>query len=264
MSAFTAVVERYAARESALHTADARAKVPAALLYILAVTSTNEGDWKTLGLLLLPLLIGAVWSRLGVWFVVRRTFIALPFVMAAVPLAFTRPGEVLLTVPVLGWTASDAGIEALVTVLARSWIAVGVGALLVATTTVTDILRALRAFHVPRILVATVFFAYRYFFVIGEEAQRMLRARDSRSATLPGYRAGGGLRWRAKVVGHMVGSLFLRSLERSERVYAAMQARGYEGEPRFLDHPPVSVASVFGAALVVGYGVGVQIMARVG
>jgi cobalt/nickel transport system permease protein len=27
----------------------------------------------------------------------------------------------------------------------------------------------------------------------------------------------------------MVGSLFLRSYERSERVYAAMQARGFEG-----------------------------------
>jgi cobalt/nickel transport system permease protein len=30
----------------------------------------------------------------------------------------------------------------------------------------------------------------------------------------------------------MVGSLFLRSYERSERVYAAMQARGFDGEFR--------------------------------
>jgi cobalt/nickel transport system permease protein len=30
----------------------------------------------------------------------------------------------------------------------------------------------------------------------------------------------------------MVGSLFLRSYERSERVYAAMQARGFDGELR--------------------------------
>ena len=32
----------------------------------------------------------------------------------------------------------------------------------------------------------------------------------------------------------MVGSLFLRSYERSERIYAAMQARGFEGEFRHL------------------------------
>jgi cobalt/nickel transport system permease protein len=30
----------------------------------------------------------------------------------------------------------------------------------------------------------------------------------------------------------MVGSLFLRSLDRSERVYGAMAARGYDGEMR--------------------------------
>jgi cobalt/nickel transport system permease protein len=33
----------------------------------------------------------------------------------------------------------------------------------------------------------------------------------------------------------MVGSLFLRSLERSERVYAAMLSRGYDGELRTLE-----------------------------
>jgi cobalt/nickel transport system permease protein len=33
-----------------------------------------------------------------------------------------------------------------------------------------------------------------------------------------------------RVVGGMVGSLFLRSYERSERVYAAMQARGFDPE----------------------------------
>jgi cobalt/nickel transport system permease protein len=32
----------------------------------------------------------------------------------------------------------------------------------------------------------------------------------------------------------MVGSLFLRSLERSERVFSAMAARGYDGQVRSL------------------------------
>ena len=45
-------------------------------------------------------------------------------------------------------------------------------------------------------------------------------------------RGGGSIRWRAGVVGGMVGSLFLRSYERSERIYAAMQARGFDGELR--------------------------------
>lgn len=262
MAAFVAIVERYEERDSLLHRADARAKVPAAFLYILAVTTTREGDWLALALLTLPLVAGAFLSRLGPWFVLRRTFLALPFVLVALPLVFTREGETIWTVPVLGWTASREGAVAVVTILARSWIAVGVAALLVSTTSVTDILRALRTFRVPRILVATIFFAYRYFFVIGEEAQRMLRARDSRSASLPGYRSGGSIRWRASVAGHMVGSLFVRSLERSERVFAAMQARGYEGEPRFLDHPAFPRSHALAGALVVAYGVAVQVGMR--
>ena len=35
--------------------------------------------------------------------------------------------------------------------------------------------------------------------------------------------------WRARVAGNMAGQLFLRSYERSDRVYNAMLARGYAG-----------------------------------
>lgn len=262
MAALTAIVERYAERDSVLHRADARAKVPAAVLAIFAVTATREGDWNALALLVLPVILGAFVSKLGPWFVLRRTFLALPFVLVALPLIFTREGETIFTMPLLGWTASREGAEAVATILGRSWIAVGIAALLVSTTSIVDILRALRWFRVPAILVATVFFAYRYFYVIGEEAQRMLRARDARSAAIPGYRAGRSIRWRASVAGHMVGSLFVRSLERSERVYAAMQARGYQGEHRFLESPAFPRAEGVVAALVVLYAVAVQVFVR--
>lgn len=264
MAALTAVVERYAERDSPLHRADARAKVPAAVLTIFAITATREGDWSTLGLLALPVVLGAFVSKLGLWFVLRRTFLALPFVLAAAPLLFTREGETIFTLPVVGWDASREGAEAVATILARSWVAVGVAALLVSTTSIVEILRALRWFRVPGILVATVFFAYRYFYVIGDEAQRMLRARDSRSAAIPGYRSGRAIRWRASVAGHMVGSLFVRSLERSERVYAAMQARGYHGEHRFLEAPAFPPLEGVAAAALVAYAVGVQVFARLG
>ena len=36
--------------------------------------------------------------------------------------------------------------------------------------------------------------------------------------------------WRARIAGHMAGQLFLRSYERSDRIYNAMLARGYKGE----------------------------------
>jgi cobalt/nickel transport system permease protein len=74
---------------------------------------------------------------------------------------------------------------------------------------------------------------YRYIFVIGEEAQRLMRARQCRSAVV-GRSSGGSLRWRARVLGNMVGSLFIRSYERAERIYDAMRSRGYDGEMKSL------------------------------
>jgi cobalt/nickel transport system permease protein len=35
--------------------------------------------------------------------------------------------------------------------------------------------------------------------------------------------------WRARIAGNMAGQLFLRSYERSDRVYNSMLARGYTG-----------------------------------
>jgi len=51
---------------------------------------------------------------------------------------------------------------------------------------------------------------------------RMKRARDSRLF-------GGKWLWQAGVVGSMIGTLFLRSFERGERIFAAMLSRGFDG-----------------------------------
>jgi cobalt/nickel transport system permease protein len=64
---------------------------------------------------------------------------------------------------------------------------------------------------------------------------RLLRARQSRSATVAGYKSGRNVMWRAKVTGNMAGQLFLRSYERSDRIYNAMLARGYTGQLRTLN-----------------------------
>lgn len=262
MSAFAGLVERYEERDSALHRLDARIKVPAALAYIFIVAMTREGDWLALTLLFAPVPLLLVISRLALGMVLRRSALALPFIAVALPLIFTRSGETVFTMPVFGWTASSEGIEAVVTILAKSWISVLVAVFLTATTPVLDVLRALRTLRVPRLLVGTVFFTYRYFYVIGDEAVRMMRARDSRSAAIEGRPAGRSIRWRATVLGYMVGSLFVRSLERSERVFAAMQARGFSGEFRYLDPPAMRAVDLLPGVLFVAYAVAVQLGVR--
>ncbi len=232
--------ERYQARDSFLHRRDARIKLVVTVSAAFAVTLTPEGNWLAFGAF--ALVVGAfmVLSRLPVGFYLRRAGLALPFVAAAVPLIFTRPGETLFTLPLFGWTASTAGLVAVASIVLKAMLAVLMATTLVGTTPPQALLRALERLRVPRLLSSTIMLMYRYLFVIAEEGQRMLRARESRSASRVNLHAGRSVGWRAGVLGRMVGTLFLRSYERSERVYVAMAARGYDGTIRTVraEHSP--------------------------
>jgi cobalt/nickel transport system permease protein len=231
---YAVLTDRHVSGESLLHRLDARAKLVMTLAFIFATLLTPDGGWTVFvalgGLLALAIIASGLSPRL----VLGRSLLALPFLLAAVPVLFNRPGDVLFTVPVTGWQATEAGAVDLASILLRSWLSVIAATILTATTEPDHILRSLRFLGVPRILVSTISFMWRYVFVIADEAQRMMRARESRSARAPGT-TGGSLAWRARVAGNMVGSLFLRSLGRSERVYVSMLARGYNGELRSLE-----------------------------
>ncbi len=172
--------------------------------------------------------------RIGVWTIWRRSLIvAWPVVLAALTLVGTRPGEPIVHITMGGQTitATDAGIVAAATVMAKAWLSVQTMMALMATTHFSELLSALAALRLPPVLIMTLGMAYRYLFILHDEALRMLRARDSRSASLPNRRAGRNVLWGATITGQMVGTLVIRVYERSERVYATMLARGYNGQP---------------------------------
>ena len=89
------------------------------------------------------------------------------------------------------------------------------------TTPFSRILRVLKAVHVPGLLITTIALMHRYLFVLVEEAERMRRARASRT-----FRRQRRARWQA--LSTVVGQLFVRASERAERIYDAMCARGWK------------------------------------
>ena len=221
--------DRYLEGASAVHRLDPRVKVLVTLAFIVAVALLPDAAWVAYGAA--ALLIGAatVAATLSPGLVVRRSLLGLPFLLAAVTVLFTVPGRALWSGP-WGLEVTDAGLMRFGSIVARSLLSVAAAVLLTATTRFPDVLHALRHLRVPAVLVGIIAFMYRYLFVLVEEVQRLIRARVARSARLPGTKGGGSLRWRAEGAGHMAGQLLLRSLDRSERVYQAMQSRGYRGE----------------------------------
>lgn len=221
--------DRYLARASAVHRTDPRVKVILTLALILSVALLPEAAWWAYAAAFGLLMAVTALARLSPWLVIRRALLGLPFLLAAVTVLFTVPGRTVWQGP-WGIEMTDAGLVRFASIVSRSLLSLAAAVLLTATTRVPDILHALRHLRVPAVLVGIIAFMYRYLFVLVEEVQRLLRARAARSARLPDVRSGGTVGWRATVAGYMAGQLFVRSLDRSERVYQAMQARGYRGE----------------------------------
>ncbi len=258
--------DAYCARESLWHRLDPRVKLALTLAFVLCVSLTPAGAWPVYVLLLALVLSASILAELGPAFVLRRAWVALPFALAALPLLVTVEGTPLFSIPLGPWllSVSTAGLERFVSIALKSWLSVQMAILLTASTTLPDLLVAMRALRLPRLLVAILGLMWRYLAVLGDEAMRMIRARESRSGSR-GERSGGTLRWRAGVTGAMAGSLFLRGYERSERIYSAMLARGYDGIIRSFPLQPVPprdrvllVAAVLllSMLLVLGYFLG--------
>jgi cobalt/nickel transport system permease protein len=228
---------------SPVHRLDPRVKLPLAVAFIVTAALLPPGVWPAYVLLFAVAFSVVLVSGLGAGYVYKRALLAAPFVIAALPLLFTIDGPALLSFTLGPWTITltEPGLVRFLSVALKSWLSVQVAIVLAATTSFPDLLAAMRALRLPRLLVAVVGLMWRYLFVLVDEVMRIMRAREARSGE-PAQRAGrigGSIPWRARVTGGMAGNLMLRSFDRSERIYAAMASRGYDGEVRGLPRLPV-------------------------
>ena len=239
-------LDPYQPRPSLIHRLDPRVKFVLALAFILATSLTPPGAWPVYILLFSMVISVEVLSELGVGNVLKRAALALPFVLAALPVLVTIKGAPLVTLPIGPWalTVTLEGVERFASIAVKSWISVQMAIVLASSTPFPDLLLAMRAVRIPRLLVAIFGLMWRYLFVLVDEAMRLMRAREARSGNpdQPGARVGGSVAWRARVTGGMAGNLFLRSFERGDRIYAAMASRGYDGEVRAFPLPPIHPA----------------------
>lgn len=233
----------YAAKQSIIHQTDARVKIIFTLAFVIFLNLTPSGAWPSYVLFLSVLVSLTLLSQLGLVFVLKRSLLALPFMLAALPLIFTGPGPLTPISLSTGGQLfySTAGLVRFGSIAIKSWMSVWAAIILAASTRFPDFLLGLQQLKMPKILVGIIGLMWRYLFLIRDEAIRMMNARKSRStASLVKSQAGGTLLWRARVTGGMAGNLFLRSIERSDRVYVAMLSRGYNGEQKTLSSTSIS------------------------
>lgn len=102
---------------------------------------------------------------------------------------------------------------------------------LITTTPMFDLLKALRWYHLPALLSSLLLFTYRFIFVLLDEMERMKLAQRAR-----GFTGRGNLLSREvfRTLSYTAGMTFVRSNVRAMNIYNALLARGYTGEVRTL------------------------------
>lgn len=254
-------VDRYHEKESFIHRLDPRVKVLVTVIYIVSNALLPDKAWLAYLVAWLFLIFANQLSQLGIVYTFKRSFIALPFALIAITVLFSVQGNPLVKITET-LIITDAGVLRFISILIRSWLSVQMAILLVATTRFPDLIHALEHLRVPAILTTIIAFLYRYLFVLIDEVHRMLRARESRSGAVAGSRSGGGVLWRAKIAGNMAGQLFLRSYERSDRIYNAMLSRGYSGHLYTLNAHEMKSRDYFATAFAIGFIFILQMIGR--
>jgi cobalt/nickel transport system permease protein len=211
-------LERYSEGDGPLHRLDARVKLATTLGFVVLVVVTPVGWWRAL-----------MAEALALAFVVGLSGVP-PRALLARWLGFlVLVGFLALLVAPAHPMRAELGLATvLFAILARNSLAFAAMLVLVNVTPFRKLLVAMRRLGMPLVLVATLQFMYRYLHVLADELDRMTKARRARS-----FRSSGQLDW--GLLTSLIGVLFIRALERGERVHGAMVARGWNGTIRTLD-----------------------------
>ncbi len=219
-------IDQYSDLDSFIHRLDPRTKLLACLAFILAVVLTTAGNWRLFACYFCVVAVLILLSRLPVLYVLKRSLVIIPFVlMVAVFIPFFKQGQVVWSYNIGAWriAVTYEGLLVLANVLIKSWLSILSLILLSSCTRMADLLEGMKQLGTPKIFILIISFMYRYLFLLADQLMRMRQACDSRNF-------GGSRRHQFKTLGNMIGMFFIRSYERAERIYAAMLARGYEGE----------------------------------
>ena len=231
----TGSLEAWTRKTSPLHERDARMKLAALLIVLIAIATTPPERVPAFAGYAVLLLGAILLARLPLTGVCLRAALVLPFAgTAALVIALSA-----------GWFMAAI-------VVCRSYLSAVAVVVIAGTTTAPALLRALRTFGCPRVLVLVVQFIYRFLLLTGEQAQRL------RTASLARQGLGKNRRSLASAAAGTLAVMFASAYARAERVHRAMLARGFDGEIRLLRPRPAVAADWMFLLAAAGFALAIR------
>jgi cobalt/nickel transport system permease protein len=224
---------------------DARVKLISALA-VLAMVISYKGFFFPL-LVLGCCLAGCLYIRVPL----RRFFLRfseplfIGVVLVLLKFLFTG-NEILFSVRLAGIhiTGHSDGLRDGLLIACRMMGAVSVVAMLGFSTPFTGIVAALAWLRVPKGLIEIAMFAYRYIFMLFEDAMVIYSAQKNRL----GYST---IRRGVNSFGVLAGSLTLKAFEHSQSTTVAMVQRGYDGTMPVLRHKPFRISEIITSLFII-------------
>lgn len=219
-------LDAFADRTSFFHRWDPRHKLLSLLLFCFLTASLQSLFWSFAALGIAA--VAAVACRLPLRRAGRRLLAMSGFLMmflVILPLTSPlRPGETLVYLPGLAqFPLHGAGFFLALTVTVKACAVALIMEPLFATAPLPVTLAALSRLGVPDSVGQMLLLAHRYIFVFLHEMTRMYRGMRVR-----GFAPATDIAT-MYAVGNFLGMLFVRSFERTQRVFDAMLCRGYDG-----------------------------------
>jgi cobalt/nickel transport system permease protein len=212
------LLDDFARKESSIHSIHPLIKLLTTVVFLIMVVSFGRYEiGRLLPFFFYPVLIFA-FAEIPVVPILKRVLLVSPFIIG---IGIFNPVFDQQTVVAFGYEISRGWVTFL-SIFIKSILTVSVSILLIATTGMERLAQALRMLKVPKIFVLQLLLTYRYITVLIEEVSRMMRAYSMKAPDQKGIQR--------SVWGSFAGQLILRTYDRAQRVYQAMNLRGFTGE----------------------------------
>ncbi len=202
----------YIDNDSLFHRWEPRTKTIAMVGSVFLISALNQVSLVIIAFLTLFIMVNIMGLR-GVE-LVKKTSRLLPFI-------------ILMSIPIILGGGLDIDKERVNTALLLGFKGLSslyLMFLLFYSQPLVDLLAALSYMKIPDTLMSVLFLTWRYVFILGEKLRRMYKALSARlfKPSLD--------RITFNTMGQIMGGTIIKSLDTSDTVYKAMQARGFTGK----------------------------------
>ncbi len=219
--------------KSILHKLDPRILLITTILFIVTVISFEKYTISALiPFFIYPTMLIII-GEMPLAYFIKKIIIVSPFILF---FAILNPFFDHAVVMQIGEIRLSGGIISSISLVLRFILTISCGLLLIALIGIHGICRGLEKLYFPRVFITQILLLYRYLFILTEEVSKIILAKSLRQFNSKPLEF--------KTYTSILGHLFLRSLDRAERIYLSMCSRGFSGHIQLSKKHQIQISDI--------------------